>query len=153
MNELLCIWLCFYLRVYCYRHFSVDKIRIASFLQHQINSVFINTCKFDFLSFVHLLNNFWDLSKGLSTPFYLTGSKAKNAQILIFQVEWIFWGAHLVFALWCELKEPQIMSGWTSSPFLLTCMRLCCAENPTLMQCLLSHRRCHLSTANKFFFF
>lgn len=70
---------------------------------------FMNIHSFGFLSFVHLLSCFWDLSKGQSGPLILWQGERLRFGLarIIFQMDWIFGWVHLVFATWHDHKNHR----------------------------------------------
>lgn len=124
-----CVFGCVFTREFIISSMFVNKIRIARSPQHQFNSIFTNICNFDSLGFVHLLSCFGDLSKGFTSLILWQNEWLKlSSGHRTSQMDWIFLAGLLVFTIWHELKELQILSGKISSPFpifheILLCWR------------------------------
>lgn len=102
MNELLCVWLCFYLRIAYYQHICEERLGLP---------VLPNTSSIQNL-FIHLLSCFWELSKRQSR--LLASFEWVKANTWLTSYNFPNGLAFLVSPLrpdiWDDHKEPQNVS-------------------------------------------
>jgi len=141
MNELLFVWLCFYLKfIVYYQHICEERLGFPALP---------NTSSIQNL-FVHLLSCFWELSKRQSRLLFFEWVKANTWLSSYNFPNGLAFLVSSLSDIWDDHKEPQNVSGKTSPSFSLTSMRFCYNEDHTLMECPLNHRRCHFCSSSKF---